>query len=168
MNTPPVISVNRFLGECRDHLSNTDMAALQTLDGDLPYRSNNSFVCQWSNAETQLRNALVRIRAEQKGSDPSVHIREQRSFHTAVEKAALDAIAKENPIDREIALDRHRWNLLDELAGSNPFATRALLAYSLKLKIAERWAAMEEKKGAEAADAIVNQKPHDAKAEETK
>ena len=42
---------------------------------------------------------------------------------------------------------RLRWTLLDELALSPPFGFQAVLAYALKLRLAEKWAAMDGAEG---------------------
>jgi hypothetical protein len=48
-----------------------------------------------------------------------------------------------------------RWNLLDELAGLDEFAGSALLAYREKLRLTERWAAMDETRGGKTVDRMV-------------
>jgi hypothetical protein len=55
---------------------------------------------------------------------------------------------KTTPLERERALDRVRWNLLDELAGFDPFDSATALAYALKLRITERWHAVSDERGA--------------------
>jgi Protein of unknown function (DUF2764) len=53
----------------------------------------------------------------------------------------------EDPHARELLLDRLRWTLLDELAARPAFGLQAVLAYGLKLRLAEKWAAMDEAAG---------------------
>ena len=50
----------------------------------------------------------------------------------------------EDPLERELALDRHRWALLDEMAAAPPFGVQAVFAYALKLRIVEKWAALSD------------------------
>jgi hypothetical protein len=57
------------------------------------------------------------------------------------------AMELDDPRDRELTLDRLRWALLDELAVAAPFGLQAVLAYGLKLRLAEKWAAMDETEG---------------------
>ena len=61
----------------------------------------------------------------------------------------------DDPLERELALDRLRWTLLDELAVSQAFGFQAVLAYGLKLRLAEKWAAMDEAEGLRVAAGIV-------------
>jgi hypothetical protein len=62
----------------------------------------------------------------------------------------------DDPLDRELALDRLRWTLLDELAVAAPFGLQAVLAYGLKLRLAEKWAAMDETEGLRIAAGIAD------------
>ena len=48
---------------------------------------------------------------------------------------------------REQALDRCRWHVVEELALPDPFGLAAVLAFAIKLRIAERWAALNETVG---------------------
>jgi len=46
-------------------------------------------------------------------------------------------------VDREKAIDRIRWDMLDELAGFAGFGVESILAFCLKLFIVERWSAFD-------------------------
>jgi hypothetical protein len=110
---------------------------------------------EWRERETQLRNAVARARANRAKRDAAPFLRPTAQHDTGIEKAVADAFAKDTPREREWALDQFRWRMLEELAGFNPFAGRAMLAYGLRLKLVERWAAMAEPRGEEAAARIV-------------
>lgn len=107
----------------------------------------DAFVARWRDHETQLRNAVARTRAARLGMDAAPHIRPHGGFSASLEMAVVDAYAKPNPLERELALDRCRWQFLDDAARPAPFGFPALQAYALKLRMAERWAAMTDEAG---------------------
>ena len=67
-------------------------------------------------------------------------------------KVVADAFARATPLERERALDRFRWRVIEELQGYDPFAFSGIMAYALKLRIAARWGAMDEEQGRSIAD----------------
>jgi len=67
--------------------------------------------------------------------------------HAGVIFAAERAMGLDDPLERELLLDSLRWTLLEELAAFPPFGFQAVLAYALKLRLAEKWAAMDEAEG---------------------
>ena len=134
-----------FLDTCRAHLSERDAAAL---DCALKLKRNgHPFVESWIDRETQLRNAAARLRAARHKKDAVGFLREHRGFDTAVDQKVEEAFSKATPLEREKALDELRWNVLDEIAGTDPFSTSSLLAYALKLRISERWSIMDDENG---------------------
>jgi hypothetical protein len=58
-----------------------------------------------------------------------------------------DAFTRINPLEQEAELDRARWVLADDLALTEPFGLAGILAFAVKLRIAERWAGFDEEKG---------------------
>jgi hypothetical protein len=54
-----------------------------------------------------------------------------------------------------MALDHLRWQVLDELAGFNPFAAAAVLAYAVRLRLVERWNRLRATDGTEALQAAL-------------
>jgi len=145
----PALSMDEFLSNCRAQLSQQDCAALDSLlDIDSP-AANHSFVKKRLARETQLRNATARQRAARRSKDAVDFIRPHSGFDVAIENRVEEAFNISNPLEREKAIDRIRWGFLDELAGTEPFSINVILAYALKLQIAERWAAMNPQLGQE-------------------
>jgi hypothetical protein len=107
-------------------------------------------------AETQLRDALARLRAARAGAAYDAGAHPFAGHDARCVSAAERAMDAENPLERELALDRLRWALLDELAVSPPFGFQAVLAYGLKLRLAEKWAAMDEAEGLRVAAAVAD------------
>jgi hypothetical protein len=98
-------------------------------------------------AETQLRNTVARLRAARAGATYDVSDHPAPGYDTRCATVAERAMELDDPLDRELTLDRLRWTLLDELAVAAPFGLQAVLAYGLKLRLAEKWAAMDEAEG---------------------
>jgi hypothetical protein len=144
---------------CREHLTESDLSALAELVEPGSGRAVNPFVRAWRDKETQLRNAVAKLRAERLQRDASPYLHEHEGQDTRVEKAASEAFGGKTPMDRELALDRFRWNQIEETAGFNPFATEAMLAYALKLRLAERWAGLDAERAAAKVEEILARGP---------
>jgi hypothetical protein len=106
-------------------------------------------------AETQLRNALSRARASRAGVEASAAQRPHSGFQSRVEEVATRAMTVEDPLERELLLDRHRWSLLDEVAALPAFGRQAVFAYAFRLRLAEKWAALTEEAGLKVATQVV-------------
>jgi len=143
----PLISPDAFQALCEAQLGASDYRAAvllaQELDPDAEAISNHPFVARWQAREIQLRNAIARARAARRKRDAAGSIRTHTGFDTGIEEAVENAFSLPNPLEREQALDRLRWTVLDELAGVDPFAVSVVLAYAVKLRIAQRWAALD-------------------------
>ncbi len=137
-NEPPAVSMEWFLGCAQRYLSSSDWALLTALAEDRPHR--NGLVAGWRRHETQLRNAVARHRAARIESDPGPWIRTHEGYDVTLERAVAQAFQAANPLQRERLLDAQRWRRAEELAGFDPFAVEAVLAYFLKLRIVERMA----------------------------
>lgn len=130
----PPISLEDFLNRCDEHLSKKDRTALDALFSKHDTASRHTFVRAWRDRETQLRNAIVRVRAQRQSLDPASFLHHQDGFDSSVEKAVADAFSRANPLERERALDRVRWATAEELSGFDPFTGSAILAYALEIK----------------------------------
>ena len=162
LDEPPGLSEEDFLDRCRDQLSPRDWAAMQAVMAPAPRPDAHPFAEEWYRAETELRNAVVRVRAERRRADAAAHLREDGAYGAEASRAAAEAFGRKTPLEREHALDRFRWEQAVRLAGFDPFATRAVLAYGVRLKLARRWVTIEREKGEEQAEALINQKPRTA------
>ena len=157
LESAPPLSPEDFRRLCREQLAARDFAEMEDLLGFTAGARvpRGDFARAWSAAETRLRNAIVRVRAARLRRDAAPHLRPEEGIDPAADRAAADAYARATPAERELALDRQRWRMLDELAAFDPFSLRAVLAYALKLRIADRWARLDEGAGARAASALV-------------
>ncbi len=141
----PPVTAARFRAACAGHLSDEETADIEAV---LENREPSSGAASnlW-NSEVQLRDAVVRVRAKNRGTDASKFLKTHDGFSVSIEKAVTDAFTRPNPLEQEAELDRARWTLADELALSEPFGFPAVLAFAVKLRIAERWAGLDEAAG---------------------
>lgn len=147
LGAPPPMTVAGLLEDVRRVADPEAAAELAALVADDASSARSSLAARWRAAQTQLGNALARTRAARLDVDPAAYLRPHEGFSNYLEMAVLDACAKPNPLERELSLDRFRWSLLEEWAREQPFGLDALLAYGLKLKLAERWAALTDEAG---------------------
>ena len=106
-------------------------------------------------AETRLRSALARLRARRAGVELGAAAHALAVPDARAADVAARAMALDDPLERELLLDRHRWALLDAAAAFPAFGVQAVFAYALKLRLAEKWSAMDEAAGLAVARGIV-------------
>jgi hypothetical protein len=149
LDSAPSMDIGSFRSLCSDHLSASDLQALAAvLDGDMEVAADaHPFVDQWRSRDTQLRNACARLRAARRHEDAGSSLRTHTGFDVGLEDGVDEAFNQRDPMRRERALDSIRWRVLDELSGPDPFASEVVFAYGLKLKLAERWAALDDEAG---------------------
>jgi hypothetical protein len=135
-----------FLTACSGWLTDVDVAVLEAVfENRCP--PDRDIARQWWAGEVELRDAVVRVRAKNRGVDAGRFIKPHDGFNVSIEKMVTDAFARANPLEQETELDRARWILADELALIAPFGFAGILAFAVKLRIAERWAGFGDKEG---------------------
>jgi hypothetical protein len=153
------MSVAEFRARAAAFLSRRDAAALAALE-DSAQPAAHPFVRAWRAVDTHIRNAVARARAARARRDATPYLREAgEPFDGTLDHRIGEAFALPDPLQREQALDRIRWDKLDALAGTDPFAPRAVLAYGLKLRLVARWAALREEVAAKHLDALITRQP---------
>jgi len=147
LTTAPRISSTELLASSSGVLRPDHREDLRAVLEDRPHDARSPELRPYLHAETQLRDALARLRAARAGAtyDPGAH--PFGGYDARCADAARRAMELDDPRERELLLDRLRWALLDELAASPPFGFQAVLAYGLKLRLAEKWAATDEAAG---------------------
>ncbi|MCU0858213.1 MAG: hypothetical protein MUC65_07410 [Pontiellaceae bacterium] len=141
----PAIDAAGFRAACAGHLSDEECSAVgAVLENREPPVGAASTL--W-NGEVQLRDAVVRLRAKNRGTDAARFLRTHDGFNVSIEKMAADAFIRPNPLEQEMELDRARWTLADELALTDPFGFAGVLAFAAKVRLAERWAGLDEENG---------------------
>lgn len=144
----PLMNASEFRAACVGWVTDDELAVI---DAALENRAPSMTGCAaaWWNGEVQLRDAVVRVRAKNRGTDASSFIKPHDGFSVTIEKRVTDAFTRPDPLEQEMELDRARWALVDELAAPVPFSFTAILAFAVKVRIAERWAGMNEDVGKE-------------------
>ena len=149
----PPMDVGAFRAACVGHLSDNETAAIEAvLENREPPVGEAS---GWWNSEVQLRDAVVRVRAKNRGTDATPFLKPYDGFSVAIEKQVTDAFARPDPLEQELALDESRWLLADELALTEPFGFPGVLAFAIKVRIAERWVDLDEETGKEEVEEII-------------
>jgi len=157
LTTPPPFSMERFLDLCDDQLSAPDRAAMDDLlAGPTASTGSHPFVRKWRNGEVQLRNTVAQARAAREKRDATPFLREHEGYDLMIDEGVSDAFSQEDPLSRELTLDRLRWQLAGDAVGGNLFSESAVFAYALRLSLAARWAALDDEQGAELVNGIVN------------
>jgi len=141
----PPMNVDAFRAACVGHLSDDGISAVEAILGNSEPPVGEA--SGWWNSEVQLRDAVVRVRAKKRGADASSFLKPYEGFSVTLEKKVTDAFARPNPLEQELALDEARWVLADEIALTAPFGFLGVLAFAIKVRIAERWAGLDEETG---------------------
>lgn len=159
LDDPPRITSAALREYCADHLDAGDMAALDSLFAEDAAPPRHAFLKRWHSTDALLRNVVVQLRAARRQRDGQPYLRDTDDYDADLEQGVTEAFAQQNPIERERAIDTLRWNMIESLAGLNPFSGEAILAYALKLRLAERWAGLDVATGQGAVEALVARQP---------
>ena len=114
---------------------------------DRPEEAKAACIHQWLARETEIRNALARLRAAKTKVDAEPFLRPCRELDLYTENSVAEAMNRPQPLERELGLDQLRWSLLDDMSRFDPFGLPAVIAYALKLKLVERWSALTVEQG---------------------
>lgn len=144
---PARLTKKDFLDECRRQLRPVDMAELEALLDGRRADVKTDFSRGWLDGDTQLRNAIARQRAQRLGVEEKKFLKEQEGFRMDATAAVNDAFSRANPLERELALDRYRWRLAEEMKASDIFGLSAVLAYGVMLSINEHWRSLTPELG---------------------
>ncbi len=151
----PPFSVEEYIGQCAQWVTDKEVMILEHILQD-KHSANGCPICRkWADIETQLRNAVARLRGQRLGIDFKEYLRPHQGFIGQIEQLATDAFTRTDPLEVEEEIDRTRWMLAEELIGQNPFGFLKVLAYGIQLKIVERWNRMDVHTGKEKLEAII-------------
>jgi hypothetical protein len=147
LTTAPRISSRELLASSAGVLRPDHWADLRAVLEDRPHDAHAAELAPYLAADTQLRNAVAHLRAARAGVTYDAGLHPADGFDARCAAVAERAMEMDDPRERELALDRLRWTMLNELAVSRAFGFQAVLAYGIKLRLAEKWAAMDEAAG---------------------
>jgi len=107
-------------------------------------------------AERRLRVALARARAHRAGAELSLAGLPEAEFDARAAELAARVMSATDPLERELLLDRARWEHLEEASAFPAFGAQAVFAYAIKLRMVEKWSAMSDEAGLELAVRIAD------------
>lgn len=152
---PSAIAPDAFLDACRRSLPPArarELAALfagptptlapEELEGDAPGVGAPPVLGvaaqAWADLAAHVDDAVARARGARTGRDPRPYLRAPPGLRADVLEAVARAFEVPDPAAREVALDRLRWRLADELASHDPDGFAALFARAVQLRLAAR------------------------------
>lgn len=141
----PGITVPAFLDTCRSELPASMLEGVTSL---LTGRdSNHPFVKRWQEKENILLNAVVNHRARTQGKEAQSWLVETHQSDGYVENMVNEALQQSDPLLREDALNRTRWQVAEELQGSDNLGKNAVYVYAIKLRLATWRAELDQTQG---------------------
>lgn len=145
----PPLSSGEFLERAARYLEAGELACLGglSLADSLPLFGEAQVASRHRVWDKALRNELVRLRAKRLGKGAEAWLRPEEEYGPAAIRAAQAAFQASSPLEGEIAIEKERWALLDDLAPFQSFDFESLSAYLLKLHILERLASFEVGRG---------------------
>jgi len=167
----PVLKVADYLADCHKWLkpAEWDLFSSASLIPDSRMESESSVADEFRKWEISLRNELVLLRASAMGLDAEEFIEKSERYPDTASLAS-HAFKQESPMDAEDALNRGRWQFLENLKVGHFFDLDFLILYSLQLQILERKSCFDEETGfaryQEIYQNILNQMDDDAVGEQ--
>ena len=181
MTEVPLVSYEKFMSDCAGMIDAKNMDLLRRFSlvpGVLPGQKPQDAASDDPNAleefigkfpkgslaqdylrfETALRHSAMKLRAAKLGTAFAAPKPGHTFFDPEADRMVRAAFAAPNPVERERILDTARWNKLDELEVRNltPFNFDTVCAYSIRIQIAEKWAARSAGNSAEGLDRTVS------------
>ena len=134
----PPISSDGFMEECEKWLTPEDMEIVSSANlwRCMPKKKSTAVLAEWDSFNEEKREEVARARAAKKVSG-----------QIKAPDILKDALEKETPLLIEEALERIRWDFLEEKSAACMFDVNWLALYFLKLQIAERLATFDKDKG---------------------
>ena len=181
MTEAPLVSYGKFMSDCTGMIDAKNLELLRrfslvpgVLPGQKPQDApqdgpdalesfirkfpKGSLAREYLRFETALRHSAMKLRAARLGASFSVPKPGHLFFDPEADRAVRAAFAAPNPVERERILDTARWTKLDELEAKNRtrFNFDTVCAYSIRIQIAEKWAARTAGNSAEGLDRTVS------------
>jgi hypothetical protein len=139
--TPP-IDMDYYIEILQDFLPKIELDAIKkfALEDVIYLQMDVPVIRSFQSFDTALRNHLVRLRCIDLNVAPEryLQLREER-IDQRIEQYVLEAYKDTDPVESERILDMARWNFLNEMATGHIFDFTALLIYTMKLRILEKW-----------------------------
>lgn len=157
------MSPEDFLELCRQQLSPGEYEAVSAAGIDGPSAGalpeGSPALTGWLSHERGLRNALVKLRAPNRGADAEAQMRRDENGNDgtsadSITELAREAHASETPLGAETALNQARWRFLEDLETGHFFDLDRVVLYYIKLQIIARRALFDRRRGEERYSAV--------------
>ena len=123
---------------------------------------SHSFTKAYANILIEIKNATAVFRASKwEGENIRVSERSYSGYHVNLHQKLSDAMSIQNPFEREMAFERARWQIVDELVGIDYFSEAKIYAYIIKLQINNRLAGLNEEAGKTAVENFIKANDHE-------
>ncbi|MBM4055166.1 MAG: DUF2764 family protein [Planctomycetes bacterium] len=147
-----------FFESCKNMLDSQDRRDMEYVINDQPEFARHPFVRKWRQSEIHLKNALVAARTARFHIDARPFLKDDAEIGINEAKVAAEALGKQNPLEKELALDKYRWRVLDELASADFFGMSSIFSFVLKLKLIMRWKSLNDEKGRDVVEKLFERK----------
>ncbi len=155
LGDPPPWTPEDFLFHCQGPLSQEDWRELSLIVEDRAAEGESDFAAWWNALDTQMRNIQARFRAARLHIEARPFMRMHAGYDIAAAQAVTDAMTRTQPLERELALDRSRWNALDDRILGDRFGFEEVMAYALRLRLMERWARLSDEEGLQRVETFI-------------
>ena len=156
LTSPPGVTSQTLLASSAGVLRSDHWEDLRAILEDRLWDVRAPEMRPYLDREMQLRNALASLRAGRAGAAYDRGAHRHGDYDARCDAVAAQAMELADPLARELLLDRFRWGLLDELAGPAPYGVQAALGYGVKLRLTEKWAALDAAEGLSIADRLAD------------
>lgn len=150
-------SYDDFIMRCEGQVEGSDLDAIKRSSIEAPESCDDrsSILREWKTFDMRLRNEMARHRSSRIGKDPSGYIRGESYSDPFISGFARWVVNEELSIETELAIDRVRWQKIEELKQGHYFDIDNLIAYVLQLQILKRWQRINSGSGMEVLEELM-------------
>lgn len=168
----PALTPAAFDAMCQEQLSREDyelvhhshLAGFNNFDN---VKTKNPVLNKWYYWEINLRNELVKLRAQKQNRDAAKYLH-QAPYVFGADSIANEAFNQPQPLATEEVLDQARWSLLGDLENGHFFDIEKIIIYALKLQLLDKKRNRTANQGKEFFDHMIATKLTEMKAGEQK
>lgn len=154
----PLFGSGLFLEHCAAQIApdlQAQLAAIELVPNGHPCCDLDR---RWQAWETYIRNRLVSLRAAKLQQDATKWLKSDSDAFPTDGRTLDELVNNRDPLSRERGLDELRWQRIDDFCVGHDFDFDTLVAYRLRLLLAEKWIAGSAETGRENLDNLVQQR----------
>ena len=114
LEVAPPFSPDEFRFHCQGVLSDADLAELDLLLAGQAAEGRTVFSQAWAGGDAQIRNTVAKARGAKLGVEAKPFLHSHPGYAVWLDKEVADALAKANPLAREMGLDVARWKFVED------------------------------------------------------